>query len=129
MSHIEVSVDDSGAAFRPGDTIEGAVRWKLEESPRRIDVHLFWRTEGKGSCDVEVVDRTVLDNPGSSGDRQFRFAAPSRPYSFSGRLITLVWAVEAIAEPAGTASRAELSISPTGQAIELATSGGGSEAQ
>lgn len=44
---------------------------------------------------------------------------PADPYSFSGTLISLVWALEVVAEPGGAAGRIDVVVSPTGNEIRL----------
>jgi hypothetical protein len=58
-------------------------------------------------------------DPGREGRRSFRMRVPDAPWSFSGKLIALKWAVEAVAEPAGVAGHAPLTVSPTGREIVI----------
>ena len=67
---------------------------------------------------VETVPLSAEFNR-SSGDAPFRFQLPSAPYSFSGKLISLVWAVEVVALPANIAGRVNIILSPDGKEIEL----------
>lgn len=116
---ILVETDDGRTSFRPGDWIEGTVRWQLPKPPERIDLRLFWSTEGKGDQDLAVVETVPFDIPGAQDRRTFRMRAPEGPYSFSGRLITLHWALEAVAEPGDEAGSFFITISPTGEEIRL----------
>ena len=44
---------------------------------------------------------------------------PESPYSFSGKLVSLLWALELVAEPSGDTERKDISITPTGTEISL----------
>lgn len=108
----------SSVSFRPGEEIPGSVSWSLPKTPREVELRFFWQTQGKGDRDVEVVATERFDRPQPADAREFRFVAPPFPPSFSGRLISLVWAVELVAdgEPLGAE---ELVIGPSGQEIQL----------
>jgi hypothetical protein len=129
MSWIRIETRDGVTAFRPGDEVAGTVRWQLDQPPRTLELRLFWYTQGKGDQDVGVVDSLPLAEPGlegrsegpSEGSRSFRFRLPAGPFSFSGKLISLLWAIEAVSETgAGAqAERCEIIVSPTGREILL----------
>lgn len=116
---ILVETHDGTTTFRPGDTVEGTVRWQLAEAPESIELRLFWSTQGKGDQDVVVVETVPFENPGAQDRRIFRVRLPAGPYSFSGKLITLSWALEAVALPKEDAGNLALVVSPTGEEIRL----------
>jgi hypothetical protein len=66
-----------------------------------------------------VVEVVPFANPGSQDRRTFRVRLPEGPYSFSGKLITLTWALEALAQPGDRAGNIFLTVSPTGEEIRL----------
>ena len=114
-----ISLERAAAAFRPGESIRGTLDtsgWQAE----RVDLRLFWYTRGKGDTDSEVVQSQTFELPPADPIVPFEFKAPHRPYSFSNKLITLQWAIEAVLFPQGTAERVELIISPKGKEIVLA---------
>jgi hypothetical protein len=120
VSWIRIETRDGVTAFRPGDEVAGTVRWRLDQPPRSLDLRLFWYTQGKGDQDVGVVENLPFAEPGLEGSRSFRFRLPAGPFSFSGKLISLLWAIEAVAETTGTqAERCEIIVSPTGREILL----------
>lgn len=119
MDRIEVSTKDGRLSFLPGETIEGTVSWHLDEAPRSVELRLFWYTEGKGDRDLEIVRTFSFEAPGAEDRRGFRLEAPAEPWSFSGKLISLSWALEAVAEPGAKAGRTEILISPTGSEVRL----------
>jgi hypothetical protein len=44
---------------------------------------------------------------------------PLAPYSFSGKLISLIWGLELVLEPSQETARFEFTLSPTGEEIML----------
>jgi hypothetical protein len=119
MDRIEVSTRDGRLSFRPGDVIEGMVSWRLGEAPRSVELRLFWYTEGKGDRDLEIVTAVPFEAPEAEDRRAFRLTAPAEPWSFSGKLISLTWALEAVAEPGSKAGRIEIVLSPSESEILL----------
>lgn len=114
---LTIQTRDGGTWFRPGETIEGTVSWHLDEDAQAIEVNLFWYTEGKGTRDLGVVDTRRMAQPETSGTREFEFKIPRGPYSFSGTLITLAWAIEMVVLPGGETERLDLKIGP--QPVEV----------
>ncbi len=120
MSELHVVTSDNRTEFLPGALIEGRVSWQLDKPAEAIEVRLFWYTRGKGTEDVNVVDMVRFDQPSQSDDRSFRFTLPEAPYSFSGKLISLIWALEVVALPSKEVARLDITLSPTGREIVLA---------
>lgn len=119
MSQIQVEIRDGATSFRPGEVVEGSAFWQLATGPREVVARLIWYTRGKGTQDVAVVEELAYDAPAPSSRQPFRFRLPAGPFSFSGTLISLVWAVEVLAQPGEVAGRAEITVSPTGEEIRL----------
>jgi hypothetical protein len=119
MSSIQVETRDGRTAFHPGDEVEGTVRWRLDTPPRSLEVRLFWYTEGKGERDIGIVERLPFTDPAPEDHRPFRFRLPAGPYSFTGKVIHLLWALEAVAEPGDQTGRLEITVSPSGREIVL----------
>ena len=116
---IQVETVDGRTSFRPGEPIDGTVRWQLSKPPKSVELRLFWSTEGRGDQDLQIVEAVPFESPEAQDQRAFRVRAPEGPFSFSGRLITLRWALEAVAEPVNEAASCSLTISPTGEEIRL----------
>lgn len=125
MNDLRIELAD-GPACTPGAEIRARLAWNLDAAPESLELRLFWHTVGKGTEDVEVVERLALP-PVASGDQRVALRAPVGPYSFSGRLISLVWALELMAEPAGETARAELVIAPGGEEVRLGSSADGTD--
>lgn len=119
MSSIQIEIRDGVTAFRPGDEVAGTVRWQLDRPPRSLEVRLFWYAAGAGERDVVVVAVLPLADPAAEDHRPFRFQLPVGPFSFSGKVVSLTWAVEAVAEPGDQTGRVEIVVSPTGREILL----------
>lgn len=119
MSDIRVEIEGRRDGFRPGDEVRGTASWSLDEDPTGVELRLFWRTEGKGTQDVGVAETLAFQGAGRSDRREFCVRLPNGPYSFTGRLVSLVWAIEVVVEPGSIADRQELVVSPTGRAVTL----------
>lgn len=119
----EIEIAEGRRVFAPGDEIAGTVTWQLPAPPEAAELRLHWRTEGKGTQDVEVVARESFDGPGDRDRRPFRFRLPEGPYSFSGKLISLVWGLELVTDPHRGSEEmlvlVEITVSPTGAELRL----------
>ena len=117
MDSLGIETQYGANAFLPGETVEGTVSWQLDRPAETVELRLLWYTQGKGDQDVGVVSIVPFANPGLADRRTFRVRIPEGPYSFSGKLISLLWALEVVAEPGSLASRLEITVSPTRQEI------------
>jgi hypothetical protein len=116
---IRLGLHENKTAFRPGELIQGAVLWELERAPDLAEVRLVWFTRGKGTEDGQTVTRFPFDAPPAADTRTFQFPAPDAPYSFSGKLIALIWAVEFVTKPSKEFQRIEVVIAPDAREIVL----------
>lgn len=119
MDKLSIALNEDKTAFAPGETVHGTIPWNLDANPRHLELSLFWYTIGKGTRDVGVVETVRFDEPGTCGSKDFSFTLPDRPYSFSGKLISLIWALELTSSPGSETIRREITLSPTGQEIIL----------
>jgi hypothetical protein len=117
MSILRIKTDHGETWFKPGSTIGGDASWHLENEADALEVRLFWYTQGKGTQDVKVVDAVRVERPQANGHQTFGFVAPAGPFSFSGKLITLSWAVELVVLSGEETERLDLVIGP--QPIEI----------
>ncbi len=110
-----------GVAYEPGSEVRGRVEWQAEagERPKAVLISLLWHTEGKGTEDVEILEQIEVEHPPVIGDRDFTFRLPDFPWSFSGTLLSLIWAVEASLEPGSTVERVDLISAPGGEEVRL----------
>jgi hypothetical protein len=121
MSNEELGLftADNRTAFKPGEPLELSALWALPTQPASLEVRLFWFTRGKGTEDVEVVATEKIAAAAPAGEASAHFTVPAAPYSFSGKLISLTWAAELVAEPGARSTRLEFILSPTGHEIIL----------
>lgn len=117
MNKLDIETENLQTDFLPGQIIRGRARWHVMKDPKRAALRLLWYTVGKGTEDVGVADEREFQNPDALGDEAFEFAAPPAPWSFSGKLISLVWALELTV--GGESVRQEIILSPTGREILL----------
>jgi hypothetical protein len=119
MSELTITLDQDSHGFTPGEVVSGRVQWAADREPTDVELRLFWYTSGKGTSDIGVVEAISFDRPQRSDTRMFRFTLPHEPYSFSGKLISLIWAIELIVGPNAEAERFEFVMSPTRSEILL----------
>ena len=116
---IRLGLRENQTDFRPGETISGAVLWEFEKPPASAEVRLVWFTRGKGTEDGGIAATVTLADPPAADTREFSFDAPNGPYSFSGTLIAVLWAVEFVAMPGKEFQRIEIVIAPDAREIHL----------
>ena len=119
MNTVSISTRDGRTEFAPGDRLELQAEWQLLEPPRAVEIRLIWYTRGKGDTDVCIVDETRFDNPQPFDRQPCEFQLPEAPYSFSGKLISLIWAVEVVVEPGGESQRLDIVLAPDRREISL----------
>ena len=116
---IQINIDAERTAFRPGESVNGSIAWALPVAPAQVSLELFWATRGKGTVDSEVVQSKQIKQPAAAGEEQFSLAIPNGPYSFSGKLVSLLWGLRLIIHPSQEQTQVNLTVSPTGQEINL----------
>ena len=119
MSDLKILLRDDRRHFRPGDTVEGVAGWRRDQPPGSVELRLFWFTRGKGTEDVGLVNQIRFEAPQMEEGRRFSFTLPNEPWSFSGELVSLIWALELVVQPGDHSSRVELVVSPSGKEILL----------
>ena len=120
LTMITISFDQSDTHFRPGETISGTVSWSgLDGTTDKLETRLLWYTEGKGSQDLEVVESLSSQLTRPDGSSRFEFTAPTRPFSFSGKLISLRWVIEVVEFPSCDGFREQITLSNDGSEIRL----------
>ena len=119
MGKLSIELNNGKEQFAPGERVEGRIEWSLDSNPKALELSLLWYTSGKGTRDVRVLNTHRIDSPGVIGSDRFSFTLPPGPYSFSGKLISLIWALELTCTPGDDTVRKEIIVSPTGQEIIL----------
>ncbi|MCP5542213.1 MAG: hypothetical protein H7A52_18880 [Akkermansiaceae bacterium] len=118
---MTLTTEFDNRAYVPGETLRGRVSWPSSgPPPEEVEVRLFYYTEGKGDRDIVVVDSLTIDRPSAPDSRDYAFRLPEDgPFSFSGKLVSLVWAVEAQRDDDGDSAKIDFVYSPTGQELDL----------
>lgn len=120
MNRLELSTPD-GTWFRPGSELIGTASWTLVEEAAALEVRLLWHTAGKGTRDVAVVDQHRYERPDPRGSVEFRFRLPEGPVAFTGRLITLAWAIELVVLPSEDSTRLDIQVGPQPVELDIST--------
>ncbi|HAS83290.1 MAG TPA: hypothetical protein DCS43_11615 [Verrucomicrobia bacterium] len=92
----QIGVTLERTAYRPGEQLTGKAGWQLSDTPKKAHIRLFWKTSGKGTVDLKILEDRKIDAPQAAQLLDFAFALPDDPYSFEGHLITLRWGVEVV---------------------------------
>lgn len=104
----------------PNEAIEFVVDWNLTNvDDLSLEIHLFWHTEGRGNEDLEIYESIPFVVQSAIGKKSFRMIAPCQPYSFSGKLISLIWKLEVVSPSTKLSCCEVLQISPTESSILL----------
>lgn len=121
MAELSIKTEFDNLAYTPGDVLRGEVAWQVDLA-RNSDggeIRLFYYTTGKGTRDVETIANLPVDIRTERGSQEFEFQLPGGPYSFSGKLVSLVWAVEFQVLESEETERLEFVLSPNGEEIDL----------
>jgi len=119
MSELRIELAGGRTGYRAGEPLSGRVSWRVDDQPESAELRLFWYTSGKGTQDVGVVNTMTFAGPRLDDHRDFTMPLPREPYSFSGTLISLIWALELIVEPGNHVERLEIVLSSTGDEVVL----------
>jgi hypothetical protein len=119
MNELSIELKEDRNGFEPGERLEGSVTWSVDQAPQRAELRLFWFTRGKGTEDAGVVQTVQFDRPAPYETRSFEFKLPDAPYSFSGKLISLVWALELVVDPGKQVVRREIEVGPGRREVKL----------
>lgn len=117
--NLELRLNQDPTTLVPGQVIDGTAGWRLDDTPRSAELRLFWYTEGRGTCDVGLVEVLRLPVNQASLTGTFRFTLPAAPYSFQGQLVALKWAIELIVNDGKLVERLDLVVSPWVEQVSL----------
>lgn len=119
MSWLSIKTNQNKTRFAPSEEVVGIAEWHVVRQLKSIELRLFWYTQGKGDQDAGIVDFVKYDSPEPDGQREFSLRLPEDPYSFSGKLISLMWALELVTDPSGEIAKLDIIVSPTQEEILL----------
>ncbi len=117
MDELKIELASDHREFFPGEEVAGTVSWRLGKAPREVHLHLLWYTQGKGDRDAQLIRTVEFQHPASEDSRPFHIYLPRGPYSFSGRLVSIIWGFELIANSSKEAANEEIVLSPTGKEV------------
>lgn len=114
-------LEPSGKSVLPGETLGGEFLWDLDKEPESLVLRLGWWTEGRGDRDEKIVREQTWDAPARIGKERFSLEVPEAVVpSFSGRLVSVVWALQLSARGIRIDDAVEtLTVSPMGREIDL----------
>ena len=119
MTDLKIELGENRTAFQPGEEVAGTVSWSADQPMQKLELRLFWFTRGKGTQDTGLVETARFEQPSQTETRSFRFRLPEAPYSFSGTLISVVWALELIVYPSKEVTRSEIQVGPQRREVHL----------
>jgi len=119
MNKLQIDIGAEPQFFKPGQKIAGRVTWQVDQAPTSAELRLFWYTSGKGTQDVGTIEAVPFPAPQLNDDRTFSLTLPREPYSFSGQLISVVWALELLVEPGSNVQRQDFFVSASGAEVLL----------
>ncbi|HEX3902273.1 MAG TPA: hypothetical protein VH853_05430 [Polyangia bacterium] len=116
---LELTLEQGRTAFEPGARVAGVAVWSTPIPPRGMELRLSWAIHGRGGRDYKIADSIALPDPAAAERRAFFLTLPPAPYSFRGKMLTLVWSLELVALPGEEKARVDLVVAPGGKIIEL----------
>lgn len=119
MNQLQIHTPEGWTNFDPGAEIDLDLSWDLESPPTALELRVVWNTAGKGTTDLSIVQSHMIESPMPRDSRRMRITLPASPYSFSGKLVSLIWALELVALPGMQSTRQEIIIAPAGREVAL----------
>jgi hypothetical protein len=119
MPALDLALHQNLTRLLPGEPLRGTLRWTLAKPEKHLLIRLIWFTEGESAPNRQTVAEHTLDTPPLQGEQAFEFTLPDGPHAFTGELISLKWAVEALAPKNKTDTLLEFTLSPTGEPLQL----------
>jgi hypothetical protein len=99
MNKLNIHLLEARVGFRPGEVLRGTAEWQLGAAPIAIEVRLCWLVRVQGIAETRRMQTLRFDRPAASEKRNFEFTLPDGPYSYSGTLSRLDWAIELVVLP------------------------------
>ncbi|MEW4488578.1 hypothetical protein AB1L42_10880 [Thalassoglobus sp. JC818] len=117
MNDLELTILSERTGFDPGSEVPVRAAWQFDETPEALELRLVWNTSGKGDRDLKVVQVVEISPSSPTGSHEVTLTLPWGPYSFSGKLISIIWAVELVAFPGKESNRREIVLAPNGEEV------------
>lgn len=119
MDNITLFLKDGKITYRPGETIRGELLWDLSQEVQDITINIFWYTNGIGEQDSEIAVTEKISMPLQKGRQSFEIELPLAPYSYTGQITELQWAIEATTMKDKVKDVKEFSMTPDKREIVL----------
>lgn len=123
MDVLRIDLENDARNFQPGEEVRGRLTWSGGDKVEGAFLRLFWYTSGKGDRDYYIEAEEKFDGP-SASNVPFRFRLPEGPYSFSGKLISLIWALEIVVNPSGETEKVDIVVAPNGREVRIISASG-----
>ncbi len=104
----------TSSEVRPERLLQGRVECSLKKPNEDFFIHLLWKTEGRGTEDLHVVEKQALTFD-SQNSANFELNLPGEPYSFSGQLVSVSWFLELTDSSGNDLALLPFILSPDGQ--------------
>lgn len=118
MNVLDIQTEGSYLNYYAGGRVKGHASWRLDSMPTEAEIRLFWYTQGKGTSDTETVQIEQFASPGRQEERFFDLQIPLAPFSYSGRIVSVLWALELVIQPGNVVHRQAITVSSTGYEIK-----------
>lgn len=105
---IGIELRETREFFVPGDILRGRLCWNSEFQPSTIELRLGWYVEGKDYRDVMSHAKNVYKMDRLVGIQDFEIALPIGPYSYTGKLFSLRWIIEASSKKLGLCTQVQI---------------------
>ena len=115
----DITLDIHKTVFEPQDEVVGRVTWSLHRSPKVVTVTAGWYTQGRGSEDEQIEIEQKWRTDENRGVQGFVLPLSKSPYSYSGKLIEIIWYVSAKTKKGGLHTRTDIVVSPNGKPVTL----------
>jgi hypothetical protein len=119
MDKISIQLKDGKISYQPGEKLRGELEWNLTQEVNDITINIFWYTEGAGDQDSEIAVTETIKMPLKSDRQSFEIELPIAPYSYSGQITSLKWAIEASTLQEKVKDVKEFSMTPGNKEIIL----------
>lgn len=120
MVQMRIDLTGGRSGFEPGEIITGTARWEgAAHGVREAEIQLIWTTSGYGDPESCVAASMGFVNPMAQDQRPFQLRLPRTPYSMSGRLLAIDWAVRLMINRGAAMDRQPILVGPGGRATPL----------
>jgi len=119
MDKISIKLKDGKISYHPGEKISGELEWDLTQEVQDIAINIFWYSEGMGEQDSEISETEIIKSPIKSDKQSFEMELPMAPYTYSGNITSLKWAIEATTLEDKVKDIKEFSMTPGNKEIVL----------